>query len=362
MAAKIPNLAIKKMADIHTINKGDKVRFLNEKGEGVITRIDKKYVYVLVTEGFELPVLPSEVVVVEKAKEDQINKPKHNTGFQVNYNYAEREDDFDKMKEGLDDRTELIKEVFLAFVKKEKVIELYMINPGDYFVYYSISSTRKDGPSFIDAGKLEPGMQAVIDEKEQARGGEWESLRVQCLLFHPQQPVAENSIDRTIKVSTKLMYNDAFAVNDFFDEPAIVLNLLDKNPQIPVSVADAEKLLAEKEAEDEDRSKRFQKRPEKETVEVDLHIEKLLDDFKGMTNHEMLTYQMNHFRKELETALKNKDKVSRIVFIHGIGNGTLKLQLRKQLEDMYPFLYFQDASFAEYGFGATMVMLDRMRK
>ena len=97
-------------------------------------------------------------------------------------------------------------------------------------------------------------------------------------------------------------------------------------------------------------------------MEVDLHIEKLLDSYNTMTNHEMLTYQMDHFRKELESALKNKDKIARIVFIHGLGNGTLKLQLRKQLDDMYPFLYYQDASFAEYGFGATMVMLDRIRK
>lgn len=350
------------MADIHSLNKGDKVRLLNEKGEGIISRIDKKYVHVLVTEGFEIPMLPTEIVVVEKAGKEQTEAPKVNTSFQLNYNYAEREDDFDAGNKSTETSGELINELFLAFVKKEKEIALYLINPGDYFVYYSISTTKKDGPSFTDAGKLEPGMQAIIDTKEQARAVEWDSLRVQCIVFHHKQPEALPVIDRTIKVATKLMFNEIFIANDFFDEPSVILDLLDKNPQIPGVKQVAEKIISEKETGEEDKSKRFQKRPEKEIVEVDLHIEKLLDNFNTMTNHEMLTYQMDHFRKELEAALKNKDRISRIVFIHGLGNGTLKLQLRKQLDDMYSFLYYQDASFAEYGFGATMVMLDRIRK
>lgn len=351
------------MADLHSLNKGDKVRFLNEKGEGIISRVDKKYAHVLVTEGFEIPVLPSEIVVVEKAGAVTKTIPAHNSSFQVNYNYAEREDDdfttgeeHEKAKEGL------TSELFLAFVKQESRIELYLINTGDYYVYYHVAAVHTQGMSFVDAGKLEPGMQALLDEKEQGRAEEWGDLRVNGMEFHPLQNEVIPVVEKKIHVGSRLILNDVFKSSDFFDEPAVVLNLHDKNPQIAIPKIETGNLLAEKEAEDEDKSQRFKKRPEKETVEVDLHIEKLIDNFKGMSNHEMLTFQMNHFRKELENALKNKDRISRIVFIHGIGNGTLKLQLRKQLDDMYSFLYYQDASFAEYGFGATMVMLDRIRK
>ena len=90
-------------------------------------------------------------------------------------------------------------------------------------------------------------------------------------------------------------------------------------------------------------------------VEVDLHIHELLEDTRGISNHEMLEVQLGRFRNELETAIANGTR--KIVFIHGIGNGTLKQELRKELSTKYKKYYFQDASFKEYGFGATMVIL-----
>jgi hypothetical protein len=49
----------------------------------------------------------------------------------------------------------------------------------------------------------------------------------------------------------------------------------------------------------------------------------------------------------------------KIVFIHGVGNGKLKLEIRRSLDRDYPQLKYQDASFQEYGYGATMVILPR---
>jgi dsDNA-specific endonuclease/ATPase MutS2 len=92
-----------------------------------------------------------------------------------------------------------------------------------------------------------------------------------------------------------------------------------------------------------------------ELVEIDLHIHELLEDTRGLSNHEMLEVQLGRFRNELETAIGNGTK--RIVFIHGIGNGTLKQELRQELSTKYKKYYFQDASFKEYGYGATMVIL-----
>jgi dsDNA-specific endonuclease/ATPase MutS2 len=90
-------------------------------------------------------------------------------------------------------------------------------------------------------------------------------------------------------------------------------------------------------------------------VEIDLHIHELLEDTRGLANHEMLEVQLGRFRNELETAIAIGTR--RIVFIHGIGNGTLKQELRKELSTKYKKYYFQDASFKEYGYGATMVIL-----
>lgn len=89
--------------------------------------------------------------------------------------------------------------------------------------------------------------------------------------------------------------------------------------------------------------------------EVDLHILELVESATGLSNKEMLDLQMERFRSEMETAISNG--TCRIVFIHGVGQGTLKNELRRELESRYRKYDMQDASFREYGYGATMVIL-----
>lgn len=52
-----------------------------------------------------------------------------------------------------------------------------------------------------------------------------------------------------------------------------------------------------------------------------------------------------------------KKKGQRIVFIHGKGEGVLKNALADELRKNYKTATYQDASFQEYGFGATMVVI-----
>jgi dsDNA-specific endonuclease/ATPase MutS2 len=63
--------------------------------------------------------------------------------------------------------------------------------------------------------------------------------------------------------------------------------------------------------------------------------------------------QLNYFRNYLDLAIK--DHIKNIVFIHGVGNGTLKGEIRKTLDEMYPKLSYSDASMAKYGVGATEI-------
>ncbi|EJX02663.1 protein containing Smr protein/MutS2 [gut metagenome] len=69
----------------------------------------------------------------------------------------------------------------------------------------------------------------------------------------------------------------------------------------------------------------------------------------------MLNYQMDKFHEVLAKYASNKGQ--RIVFIHGKGNGVLRKAIEKELKTRYKQYYFQDASFREYGFGATMVTI-----
>ncbi|MBR5883634.1 MAG: Smr/MutS family protein, partial [Bacteroidaceae bacterium] len=47
----------------------------------------------------------------------------------------------------------------------------------------------------------------------------------------------------------------------------------------------------------------------------------------------------------------------KIVFIHGKGAGVLRKNILQELKYRYKGCTWQDASFREYGFGATMVKI-----
>ncbi len=89
--------------------------------------------------------------------------------------------------------------------------------------------------------------------------------------------------------------------------------------------------------------------------EVDLHINKLTDSVVGLSNTEILTIQIEVFRRELNRAIREHEK--EIIFIHGIGNGTLKGELRRAAERDFSWCSQEDASFREYGFGATRIRI-----
>ena len=90
-------------------------------------------------------------------------------------------------------------------------------------------------------------------------------------------------------------------------------------------------------------------------VEVDLHINELLDSVSGMSPGEMKDYQLNVFRKVMEAHKAEKGR--KIVFIHGKGDGILRNSIISELKSKYKNCTYQDASFREYGFGATMVIV-----
>jgi len=92
-----------------------------------------------------------------------------------------------------------------------------------------------------------------------------------------------------------------------------------------------------------------------EIIEVDLHISELVDTTAGLSAADILNLQIDEFRKVMDANLKHKGQ--KIVFIHGKGEGVLRAALMKELNHRYKGHTVQDASFREYGFGATQVTI-----
>jgi dsDNA-specific endonuclease/ATPase MutS2 len=112
-------------------------------------------------------------------------------------------------------------------------------------------------------------------------------------------------------------------------------------------------LLKEKMSSNSPKKSFFQKEKNEVIIEVDLHINQLVKSVRGMDNYDMLNTQLDTAKSKIEFAISKR--ISKIVFIHGVGEGVLKSELHYLL-NKYPVKYY-DASYKKYGLGATEVYI-----
>jgi hypothetical protein len=173
--------------------------------------------------------------------------------------------------------------------------------------------------------------------------------------FIPKEPVCYTAFFNPSEVYSGKALSD----NNYFDRKALVFSVFDfnkkKNFTHPGGLNVSELLKEKEPVKKQESLSREEKKTKNGPDEVDLHIEAISDNYQGLSNSEILDLQMARFKVTLDTAIIHKTR--RIIFIHGIGNGKLKFTLRKSLDEKYPDLQYQDASFKEYGYGATMVLI-----
>jgi len=90
-------------------------------------------------------------------------------------------------------------------------------------------------------------------------------------------------------------------------------------------------------------------------TELDLHIEKITDNTKGMNNSDIVHLQMRRFQDYMQEALRLG--VPRVFIIHGIGKGRLKNNIHRWLEDNPYVIKFKNEFHPNFGWGATEVDL-----
>ena len=110
-------------------------------------------------------------------------------------------------------------------------------------------------------------------------------------------------------------------------------------------------LLLQKQEDFKKTKSLFKKLKQEILLEVDLHIHQLTKSTKGMDNYDMLNVQLDTAKSKIEYAIRKR--ISKIVFIHGVGEGVLRTELHYLL-NKYPVKYY-DASYKQYGLGATEV-------
>lgn len=86
---------------------------------------------------------------------------------------------------------------------------------------------------------------------------------------------------------------------------------------------------------------------------VDLHIEKLTDNFKSLNNFEILTIQLSHFEKYYHLAVANQQP--NLIVIHGVGTGKLRTEIHEILKLKREVKSFANQYHPNFGFGATEI-------
>lgn len=86
---------------------------------------------------------------------------------------------------------------------------------------------------------------------------------------------------------------------------------------------------------------------------VDLHIEKLTDNWKGLGNYEIMALQLKTFEKFYELAVAHHQ--SSLIVIHGVGEGKLRDEIHDMLRLKKEVKSFVNQYHPNFGYGATEI-------
>jgi len=308
---------------------GEFVRFVDEKMEGYITRIiDEQMIGVTGEDDFEIPVLASKVTRV-----------------------------FGRMEEGVESQAVVekpikpeefkLKGVHLAVISdanKGSVVHFHIINETSFQLLLSLNTEHNEKHKGFYAGLLAGNSTVKVYTASLTELSNWHGFE-----FH----IAYHSTMET-KLPEPLIIKEKFRAKDFSGAKKNVplmkqqgwLFRLDEDEL----VIDAEKIKESFFKPSEEK-----KEIEKPAREIDLHIEKLRDDYQFLNSAEIINIQLEHFKKALDAAIVHK--LTSIIFIHGVGNGTLRHEIQKIVSKHQQVKTYKDAYKEKFGYGATEVLL-----
>jgi len=343
---------------------GDKVKFLNDVGGGVVTGfVNKTTVTVEGMDGFEIPHPISQLVNISES--ERAEKEKSET-LKTEVLPAKQEtpliQPINKLtkitgKDSPDFYFCLVPDDAKSPLSGET--RLWLVNDSNFLALYHYSHFKNEKYSLVKFGLVQPNSKADLESIDQNDLSDLPDFVFQLLYFAEEEEKLHPAVIKKFKVNpTKFYKEKSFQPNTFFRGNAMVLQITSNLQSVELNKLtdeDLQKVIQAKEVVPE---QKVQPKPQPaDIVEVDLHIQELLDSAAGLSNKEMLDIQLEKVESEMRSAIRAN--VKRIVFIHGLGQGVLKQEVTKLLKSKFPKYYFQDASFKEYGFGATMVILKR---
>lgn len=347
---------------------GDKVRFLSEIGGGRVAGFKNKDIVLVEDEdGFQVPMQISELVVIGEENYDtqhvvevkQQNKTKPEEQEPIDNPITFRA--LPEERKGGE-----VLSAYLAFVPidvKELMqtrFEAYFINDSNYYMRFVYLSSEGNSWHLRATAEVEPNTKLYLEEFGRELLGELDRVVIQILPYKREKSfLLKPAIDVQFRIDGVKFYKlHTFQENDFFEQPALIYTLIENDKPMNPLFVDARQLkenMYQKVEEKKSRPLVTPARKEGEPIVVDLHADEVLETTTGMNATDILNYQLDVMRKTLKENAKKKG--TKIIFIHGKGEGVLRQALVNELRFRFKSYTYQDASFQEYGYGATLVTI-----
>lgn len=341
-----------------------RVKFLNEKGGGIVVKIlDDEMVLVQTQDGFEFPHPVKELIA-----DSQQNPQTLFATSQQNSAITQQPQPLTFEQKIKIDVTEQIKKdneevnIYIAAIldsfQNPKEVDFHIVNDSNWNILYSVffKTEKKYQPI---PGSISPNYIEHLITYSIQNSYKIKEIAVSLIFFRPEPYDLKTPAFKNFNIVPNFFATQKYYLpNDFFEQKAILMTILEENPMKQalesIQISEIDKVKQKKDNQKLNKSKTYESNKKTDMLEIDLHINELIDDTTGLDAKTMLDFQMKKFEEQLNAA-KKKQYIRKIVFIHGKGNGRLKLEIRNYLErNGYRY---QDASFQKYGFGATMVIL-----
>ncbi|WP_296623755.1 Smr/MutS family protein [Marivirga sp.] len=325
---------------------GDRVRLMKGTEEGIVVKmLDKSLVEVEIEDGFAIPVLESELVVVSSDESTAFDTPKYENQKPS------------KPKTAYEQPNQL-KGFHLAIIPlNDHLNSIYFLNPSKEDILIMANEINgKNEEKTILSEKIFAEKFSKITERNMDHLNTWAPLSFTILTENSKWSIPMRPEKINVKIKAK-----------HFQKEKIDIPFLNKKGfLIPLSQSSKETVAPEKIDIDKLKDSFFKGQEETESYkkigknngqipEIDLHIETIDPYYENLPKEDILRIQLLKFEEKLNEALMAG--LDEIIFIHGVGNGVLRNNIHKQLSQHHNIQFFKDTHKEKFGYGATLVKI-----
>jgi hypothetical protein len=347
---------------------GDKVKFLNTTGGGVISKIiDKNMVNVAIEDGFEVPVMASDLIITgtvsnpaanlfrKTQQEDQVATPNV---------VSARSDAQNAMTPGRYAGKEMEEGIYLAFRPMDQRIltigdmEVLLVNHTEFPISSQLYLQQNNALALTSTISHGARQSAILQQLDRKNLESWLHGAIQFMIQPKQIVTLMLPVHTTFHLKGSRFFREDAYENTSLDPHRIIAILLKSATSLQPSgnkaITPPEKSTKAISTPIQPKQEPFIQRHMNADgfAEVDLHLQHLIQDHRSLNPMESLSFQMGYFRKALDSAILAR--VPKMIVIHGVGSGILKAEILKAVEEVN-FAHAYDAPIQKYGIGATVV-------